>query len=221
MPGTSLTRANDGGPGSNRQWLALRVIGAGLLFATGAIHLDLYLTGYRTIPTIGWLFLFQVITAFGLGAIILVSNSRLAAAAGAGFVMVDQIALYAAQYSSTSTALADLEAVERLHREEFVGSFDAAVIDKDNGKPHIVKRMDRLIAHIIPEAFGSGKLPRKELKDAASELTSNTAGLIAVGEPTVVNGIDTALTGAVKVAKHSIDASTDEIASELQEALKG
>jgi hypothetical protein len=32
--------------------------------------------GYRTIPTIGWLFLFQVITAFGLGAIILVSSSR-------------------------------------------------------------------------------------------------------------------------------------------------
>jgi predicted lipoprotein with Yx(FWY)xxD motif len=67
--------------------LALRVIGAGLLFASGAIHLDLYLTGYRTIPTIGWLFLFQVITAFGLGAIILMSKSRLAAAAGAGFAI--------------------------------------------------------------------------------------------------------------------------------------
>jgi hypothetical protein len=34
----------------------LRVAGAGLLIAAGAIHLDLYLTGYRTIPTIGWLF---------------------------------------------------------------------------------------------------------------------------------------------------------------------
>ena len=74
-------------PASNWPWLALRVIGAGLLFATGAIHLDLYLTGYRTIPTIGWLFLLQVITAFGLGAVILVSNSRLAAAAGAGFAV--------------------------------------------------------------------------------------------------------------------------------------
>jgi hypothetical protein len=38
----------------------LRVAGAGLLIAAGAIHLDLYLTGYRTIPTIGWLFLLQV-----------------------------------------------------------------------------------------------------------------------------------------------------------------
>ena len=51
--------------------LVLRVIGAGLLVATGAIHLDLYLTGYRTIPTIGWLFLLQIITAFGLGLIVL------------------------------------------------------------------------------------------------------------------------------------------------------
>ncbi len=38
-------------------------------------------------PTIGWLFLLQVITAFGLGAILLVWNSRLVAAAGAGFAI--------------------------------------------------------------------------------------------------------------------------------------
>jgi len=73
--------------GLSWQWLALRLIGAGLLVATGAIHLDLYLTGYRTIPTIGWLFLLQVIAAFGLGAIVLVSGNRLAAAAAAGFAL--------------------------------------------------------------------------------------------------------------------------------------
>jgi len=73
--------------GLNWKWLGLRLIGAGLLVATGAIHLDLYLTGYRTIPTIGWLFLLQVISAFGLGAVILVSDNRLAAAAGAGFAL--------------------------------------------------------------------------------------------------------------------------------------
>ena len=71
-----------------RPWpLILRVAGAGLLIATGAIHLDLYLTGYRTIPTIGWLFLLQVIAAFGLGVAVLVTGSRLAAAAGAGFAL--------------------------------------------------------------------------------------------------------------------------------------
>lgn len=67
------------------KWLVLRVTGAGLLVATGAIHLDLYLTGYRTIPTIGWLFLLQVIVAFGLGAIVLFSPNRWASAMGAGF----------------------------------------------------------------------------------------------------------------------------------------
>jgi predicted lipoprotein with Yx(FWY)xxD motif len=67
--------------------LALRIGGAGLLAATGAIHLDLYLTGYRSIPTIGWLFLLQVIAAFGLAGLVAVSGSRLASAAGAGFAL--------------------------------------------------------------------------------------------------------------------------------------
>src|SRR6201986_3078348 len=71
----------------------LRVVGSGLLIATAAIHLDLYLTGYRTIPTIGWLFLLQVIAAFGLGLAVLampsrlVTPGRLAAGAGAGFAL--------------------------------------------------------------------------------------------------------------------------------------
>ena len=52
------------------QWL-LRLTGAGLLIATAAMHLDLYLTGFRTIPTIGPLFLFQVIVGFALALAIL------------------------------------------------------------------------------------------------------------------------------------------------------
>jgi predicted lipoprotein with Yx(FWY)xxD motif len=67
--------------------LLLRVTGAGLLIATAAIHLDLYLTGYRTIPTIGWLFLLQVIAAFALGGLLLLTGSRLVAALGAGFAL--------------------------------------------------------------------------------------------------------------------------------------
>jgi hypothetical protein len=65
--------------GLNWQRLGLRLAGAGLLAATGAIHLDLYLTGYRSIPVIGWLFLLQVIAAFGLAAG--VPGARAAAAA--------------------------------------------------------------------------------------------------------------------------------------------
>jgi predicted lipoprotein with Yx(FWY)xxD motif len=66
---------------------ALRVTGAGLLIAVGAIHLDLYVTGYRTIPVIGGLFLLQVIVAFAVGVVVLATGSRLAAAAGAVFAL--------------------------------------------------------------------------------------------------------------------------------------
>jgi predicted lipoprotein with Yx(FWY)xxD motif len=63
------------------------IAGAALLVAAGAIHLDLYLTGYRTIPTIGPLFLLQVIAAFVLAAAILVTGNWLIAALGAGFAL--------------------------------------------------------------------------------------------------------------------------------------
>jgi predicted lipoprotein with Yx(FWY)xxD motif len=74
--GTSLPR---------RSWLG--IAGAALLVAAGAIHLDLYLTGYRTIPTIGPLFLLQVIVAFALAVAIPVTGSWLVAAAGALFAI--------------------------------------------------------------------------------------------------------------------------------------
>jgi predicted lipoprotein with Yx(FWY)xxD motif len=65
----------------------LRLAGAGLLLATAGLHLDLYLTGYRTIPTIGPLFLLQVIAGLGLGLLVLVTGNRLVALAGAGYAI--------------------------------------------------------------------------------------------------------------------------------------
>jgi predicted lipoprotein with Yx(FWY)xxD motif len=77
--------SHEGSSLPRRSWLG--IVGAALLVAAGAIHLDLYLTGYRTIPTIGPLFLLQVIAAFVLAAGILVTGNWLVAAAGAGFAV--------------------------------------------------------------------------------------------------------------------------------------
>ena len=66
---------------------ALRILGSGLLFAVGAVHLDLFLTGYRHIPTIGTLFLLQVIAAFMLALLALALSRRTVALAGAGFAL--------------------------------------------------------------------------------------------------------------------------------------
>jgi hypothetical protein len=129
--------------------------------------------------------------------------------------------VYAASYDTVPAALEALSDIEQLHKDDMIGSYDAAVIDKENGKPHIVKRMDRPRVRVIPEALGGGTLPRKELKQAAAELTANQAGLIVVGEPTLGKGISKALETADKVVTASVDASVDEITSELQEALKG
>ncbi len=136
--------------------------------------------------------------------------------------MTDQkpMLVYAATYESVSAAETDLGAIEQLHRDQMIGSFDAAVIDKKDGKPHVAKRMDRPFVRVIPEWFGGGTLPRKELLEAARELTAGEAGLIAVGEPTIEKALDKALTNAAKVVKRTVDATTDEITSELQEALK-
>ena len=75
-----------GGHGSTPQ-LGLRISGAVLLAVSAGIHLDLYLTGYRKIPTIGWLFLLQVIVGFMLTIAALVTRSRLAAAASAALAL--------------------------------------------------------------------------------------------------------------------------------------
>jgi hypothetical protein len=131
-----------------------------------------------------------------------------------------QQVVYAAAYADVTQALADLDAIEQLHKDEVIGSFDAAVIDKENGKPHIVKRMDRPRIRIIPEIFGSGTLPRKELHEAAEDLTANQAGLIAVGESTIEKAVDKAIANAAKVTKRYVNAAADEITDELREALK-
>ena len=75
--------------GKTSSWLQLRlrVAGAVLLAVSASIHLDLYLTGYRSIPTIGWLFLLQVIVGFTLTAAALVTRSWVAAAASAVFAL--------------------------------------------------------------------------------------------------------------------------------------
>jgi len=48
--------------------------------------------------------------------------------------------VYAASYDSVSAAPTDLHAIEQLHKDEMIGTYDAAVIDNENGKPRIVKR---------------------------------------------------------------------------------
>jgi plastocyanin len=71
----------------------LRLGGAGLLLAIGGIHLDLWITGYRHIGTVGELFLVQVVVSFLLALAVLVLP-RWYVTAGAAVFAVGTLAGY-------------------------------------------------------------------------------------------------------------------------------
>jgi hypothetical protein len=132
----------------------------------------------------------------------------------------EYVVVYAVTYPNVAAARAVLDTIEHLHKE-MAGTYDAAVVDKVNGKAHVVKRIDHPHVRVIPEWFGGGALTRKELDEAAEELLADEAGLIVVGEATIEPALDKALAGTAKVFKREIKATVDQITMELQEAFKG
>jgi len=56
--------------------------------------------------------------------------------------------LYAGEYDSVDDAKADLEALKEMHREHVVGTYDAAVVTKDEeGKVKIVDKIEKPTQH--------------------------------------------------------------------------
>jgi hypothetical protein len=129
--------------------------------------------------------------------------------------MGDNATLYEAVYASKDAALADLDVFDHLHDADLIGKYDAAVIDKEDGKAHIVKRVDRPRVDVIPELLGGGTLKRSDLKKAADALAPGEAALIVVGEPTIEKAFEESVTQAAKTAKVEFDKTTDELADEL------
>ena len=132
----------------------------------------------------------------------------------------DNAVLYAAVYPDVESAVSDLHAFQNLHKADMVGDYDAAVIDQEEGKPHIVKRADSPAIHVIPEWLGRGALPRRELHDAAQALGPGEAELVVIGDPTLEKGFEKAVTRAAKTAKRDLNAAIDELEAELTQAAK-
>src|SRR3954470_23606212 len=85
--------------------LLLRVAGALLLAAIAWVHADLWLDGYRDIPTIGWLFALNVVGAAVLAVAVVLAPSRylalvalagaaLAAGTAAGLLLSTRVELF-------------------------------------------------------------------------------------------------------------------------------
>ena len=60
----------------------------------------------------------------------------------------NQVFLYAGEYESVEDAKADLELLKDLHSEKFVGTYDAAVLTKnEEGKVEIVDKIEKPTQH--------------------------------------------------------------------------
>jgi hypothetical protein len=129
--------------------------------------------------------------------------------------MSDYANLYSAVYGSKDAAVADLDAFQQMHDDEVIGRYDAAVVDNENGKAHIVKRVDYPRVSVIPELVGEGHLKRSELNQVAAKLQPGQAALIVVGEPTVEKAFAKAVKAADATAKQQFGQSVDQLSDAL------
>jgi uncharacterized membrane protein len=158
--------------------------------------------------------------------------------------------LYAAVYDDITDAEADYEAVFDLHALGAIGTFDSAVIRKeDDGKVRVTKTekptqhgawtgagVGALVGILFPPALiGSavvgataggvighlrGGISRGDLKELGDELEAGNAAVIVIGESKVEEQLEKALARANKVIEKQIDADADELEREIEAAAK-
>ena len=158
--------------------------------------------------------------------------------------------LYAAVYDEIADAEADYEAVFDLHAAGAIGTFDSAVIRKEeDGKVRVTKTekptqhgawtgagVGALVGIIFPPAIigaavvgaGAGGLighlrggvSRDDLKELGDALEEGNAAVIVIGESKIEEQLEKATTRANKLIEKQIDADADELKREIDAAAK-
>jgi uncharacterized membrane protein len=154
--------------------------------------------------------------------------------------------IYIGTYPDETAARADYDVVKALHAVDAVGSFDAAVVTKDeHGKVHVNKDetstrtggwigvgVGALVGVLFPPAIlgsaivggviggVSGHLwkgmSRSDVKELGDTIDDGQAALVVIGEITVSKALEKAELHAVKETKKEVDASFKE----LEKAIK-
>ena len=157
--------------------------------------------------------------------------------------------LYAAVYDNIPDAESDYDAVFELHAAKAIGTFDAAVIEKEDDKVHVHKRekptqhgawtgigVGALVGILFPPSIvGSAivggtaggvighlrkGMSREDLKDLGEALNEGTAALIVMGESKIDEEIGKAVTRAQKVLQKQVDADAADLKKEIETAEK-
>jgi uncharacterized membrane protein len=158
--------------------------------------------------------------------------------------------LYAATYDDIADAEADYEAVFDLHALGAIGTFDSAVIRKDeDGKVRVTKTekptqhgawtgagVGALVGIVFaPAVIGAavvgagagglvghlrGGMSRDDLKELGDELGAGNAAVIVIGESKIGEQLEKAMSRAEKLTEKQIDADADELRREIDAAAK-
>ena len=158
--------------------------------------------------------------------------------------------IYAATYSDPAEAEMDYEGLLELHAEKLVGTYDVALVTKDDeGKVHLEKH-EKPTQHgawggiaigaaigavaapaIIPAALVGGVIgglgghfrkgiARGDAKELGDLIEAGEATLLVIGESRLEEQLDKALTRAEKAVEKEIDVDRDEFKRELEKAEK-
>jgi uncharacterized membrane protein len=155
--------------------------------------------------------------------------------------------IYIGTYPDETAARVDYDVVKALHAVDAVGSFDAAVVTKDDtGKIHVNKDetatrtggwigvgVGALVGVLFPPAVlgtavvggvigaVSGHLSkgmsRSEVKELGDVIEAGQAALVVIGEITVSKALEKAELHALKETKREVNASFKELEKAIKE----
>jgi uncharacterized membrane protein len=158
--------------------------------------------------------------------------------------------IYVAAYETLDDAQADYEQLLELHAEALVGSYDVAIISKDeDGKVHVHKHekptqhgawagigVGAVVGILFPPSLiasaivggGAGAaighlargMSRKDMHELGDVLDQGQAALVVVGESRVEEQYKKALGRARESLEKEIDANADELKKALRDAEK-
>ena len=158
----------------------------------------------------------------------------------------DGVFIYVGTYADETAARTDYDVVKALHAVDAVGSFDAAVVTKDDkGKVHVSKDetstrkggwigvgVGALVGILFPPSIiatavaggviggVSGHLwkgmSRSDVKELGDSIDEGQAALVVIGELTVSDALKKAELHALKETQKEVNASFKDIEKEIK-----
>ena len=162
----------------------------------------------------------------------------------------DAVFIYIGTYSSEAAARSDYDVVKDLHAAGVVGTYDAAVVTKDDaGKVHVNKdematrhgawggaAVGAVVGILFPPAIigsaivgaavgGVGGhlwrgMSRADVKEFGEVIDAGQAALVIVGESKLQQALDKAVLKAEKQVAKELDVSVKDVDQAVQEAAR-